>query len=297
MIARAVLMVLLTVIMTENVMADEVPPPPVEAPDGFRWVLNEPYSDEFNGDALDNHKWHDTYPGWKGRVPGLFVPQSVSVSDGYLRIKSTVLNPSQGDEGEWTIACGAIQTKAQEASFGYYETRVKASNISTSTTFWLKNPRGKGERPFKSTELDILECIGNAQRWEAFGNHMMSNTHITYLTEDKEAEPLNVKKGERTPIGSPVHEDFHTYGCWWVDANHMKFYLDGELVHEISYSPEEDGLPDAGALDQLMFVNLVCEIYDWEVTPTPEELSDDSRNTTLYDYVRSYELVPVDEGE
>ncbi len=273
-----------------NAGAQEIPPPPVEAPAGFRWVLNDPYSDEFNGTELDQEKWHDHYPGWEGRVPGKFVPSAVSMKDGCLRITSSVLNPPQGVSNEWWIACGAIQSKAQEARYGYYEARMKASGISTSSTFWLMNPRDKKARPSKSTELDIQECIGNAQRWPDFAFQMKSNTHVNLYPADPAAEPLERKKGASTNIGGKVDEAFHTYGCWWVDSHTMKFYLDGKLVHTI----EPDTDLDATPFDQPMFVNLVCEIYAWEVVPTVEDLMDESRNTTLYDYVRAYKLVKID---
>ncbi|QBG46184.1 glycosyl hydrolase family protein [Verrucomicrobia bacterium S94] len=267
------------------------PPPPVEAPEGYKWVLNEAYSDEFNGRKLDDDKWHDHYPGWKGRVPGLFVPETVRVDDGFLQIKIGLLDPPRGDDGEWWIACGAIQSKGQEASYGYYETRMKASGLRTSSTFWLMNPRESAEKAGKRTELDIQECIGDAQRWPDFKHQFRSNTHVTFLNEEKvDGEYPVVKKGASYDIGSNVDEDFHTYGCWWVDAKTMHFYLDGEHVQTIEVSTEKDPAP----FDQKMFINLVCEIYDWEVLPEKEQILDDSRNTTYYDYVRAYTLVKDD---
>jgi len=38
---------------------------------------------------------------------------------------------------------------------------------------------------------------------------------------------------------------------------------------------------------------MVTETYDWEkVRPTVEDLKDEEKATTLYDWVRSYKLVP-----
>jgi hypothetical protein len=265
-----------------------IPLPPVDAPEGYKWVLNEPYSDEFEGDALNSDKWHDTYPGWKGRVPGLFVPESVSVGEGYLQIQSGILFPPRGENGEWWIACGAIQSKNQEASYGYYETRMKASSIRTSATFWLMNPVEEARKVGKRTELDIQECIGNAKRWPGFKHQFRNNTHITYYDkEDEEGEKLSLKVGASTDIGSNVSDDYHRYGCWWVDATTMHFYLDGEHVQTIELPTEIDPAP----MNQAMYVNLVCEIYDWEFLPEMDALKDDSLNTTYYDYVRSYKLV------
>ena len=271
----------------------EIPMPPVQAPKGFRWELNEPYSDEFNGAKLDHKKWHDTYPGWEGRQPGKFVPSSVSVRDGFLQIKCTVLDPPQGDESEWTIACGAVQSKPSDALYGYYETRMKASGLATSSTFWLKNGHDNEERPYVRTELDIMECIGNAQRWPGFRTQMHSNTHIAVYPEDPEAEPVTAKRGNNIEMDKPVNEAFHTYGCWWVDANTMKFYLDGQYVYTINPPTDFDETP----FDQPMFVNMVCEIYTWEYPPKVENLLDESINTTRYDYVRSYKLIKVNESK
>ena len=263
-----------------------IPMPPVEAPDGYEWVLIETYSDEFNGTELDQSKWHDHYPGWEGRVPGKYVPSSVRVKDGFLRIKCTLLDPPQGEEKEWWIACGAIQSKAQEASYGYYETRMKASSLRTSSTFWLMNPADSNPEG-KRTELDIQECIGNAQRWPGFKHQFRNNTHVTIPAKVKGEEPQGAKKGASTDLGGKVDEAFHRYGCWWVDADTMHFYLDGELVQTIDFPTDLDDTP----FDQPMFVNLVCEIYDWEFMPEKDRLLDDSLNTTYYDYVRSYKLV------
>lgn len=260
-----------------------IPPPPVAAPAGYRWVLNEPYSDEFNGRRLDTAKWHDHYPGWKGRVPGKYIPSSVTVDDGSLQITCTMLAPPQGDSNQWWIACGAIQSKAQEARYGYYETRMKASSLRTSSTFWLMNPQGEGKR----TELDIQECIGNARRWPGFKRQFRNNTHVTFPTKDEDGEHDVAKKGASTDLVKKVDEAFHRYGCWWIDANTMRFYLDGEHVQTIVPSTDRDASP----FDQPMFINLVCEIYDWEELPERDRLLDDALNTTYYDYVRSYKLI------
>lgn len=298
---------------------DTLPEPPA----GYRWVANDAFTDEFDGEELDDSKWHDTNPRWKGRPPGLFVPESVSLRDGHLRIKSAPLDEPIDD---YAIACGAIQSKAATALYGYYECRMKASGLTTSSTFWLTSDRKPTRYGDISLELDIQECIGNAQRFEGFRTQMHSNTHIKLypnpqgeklikrlaaadpkwkaqreerrtMSEDELAEAVAehrekhrvLKKGATSPLGSPVDEEFHTYGCWWVDANTMHFYADGELVHTIEPRTEFDPKP----FDYPMFMNLVCETYAWEVPPTDEDLRNDAINTTLYDYVRAYTLEPI----
>ncbi|KAA1261136.1 Beta-porphyranase B precursor [Rubripirellula obstinata] len=278
---------------SQSTAPQDVPPEP---PDGYQWVKNDAFSDEFNGTELDQDKWHDHHPSWVGRPPGKFMPSNVSVRDGYLQIKSTVLDPPQGD---FSIACGAVQSKSQEALYGYYECRMKASSVSTSSTFWLAGKPKPVPGGTLRLELDIQESIGDAQRWEGFKTRMNSNTHITFLAEkqaagseqDKtaEPEPKTAKKGDHVKLKSNVNEEFHTYGCWWIDANSMKFYADGKYAFTITPSTELDPTP----FDHPLFMNLVCETYSWETPPTHEDLADDSRNTTYYDWVRSYKLVKL----
>jgi beta-glucanase (GH16 family) len=141
----------------------QTPPTP---PEGYQWVRNEAFSDEFDGSELDHDKWHDHNPRLMGRPPGKFMPSSVSVQDGLLQIKSTVLDPPRG---EFTIACGAIQSKAQDALYGYYECRMKASSISTSSTFWLtsdpkKVPGGKINLGLISKSALATLSVGRASK-------------------------------------------------------------------------------------------------------------------------------------
>jgi hypothetical protein len=56
---------------------------------------------------------------------------------------------------------------------------------------------------------------------------MKANTHIHLTPDAKGAEGKVAKKGEGANLKSNVDDEFHTYGCWWVDANTMRFYADG----------------------------------------------------------------------
>ena len=274
-----------------------LPPPPAEAPAGFKWVLNRPYSDEFDGDALDTTKWKTSYAGWPGRPPGLFVPEAVSVADGELQIRVGNLDPARpgpnGEPDHWTIQCGAVQSREMGASYGFYEARIKASSTSTSTTFWMKHENlGNEPRPYKQTELDVLEAIGNAQTWPGFKTTMHFNTHQEFFPEDASEETVALKEGGvvALPEGETVNGAFRNYGVWWVDANTMHFYLDGERVATVEPPTDRDPTP----FDQKMFLNMVCETYDWEVNPTPEELAVEEDTVARYDWVRSWTLVRDD---
>lgn len=266
---------------------------PPEPPKGMKWVLQEEFSDEFNGKKLDKSKWNDTYPGWTGRAPGWFNPKAIKVKDGTLQIRSGVLKKPKGP---YTMYGGAVTSKSDEAYFGYYEVRVKASKIKMSTTFWLSNHKVPyvwsdcGSDTY-STELDILECVGGSLDSEHphMRQKMNSNTHFRYVECGAEKEKF-YSKGAKGLLKSEVWEGFHTYGAWWVDENHVRFYADDEFFECVHVSTEIHPTP----FDRGMHINMVTETYNWQPPPTPEELENPDINTAYYDWVRAWKLVPVD---
>jgi len=82
-------------------------------PNNKKWVKVENLSDEFNGNSLNSNKWLNTdYSWWKGRVPGLFKKNSVSVGNGKLRITNSKLSsPEYVDGNRYDYACGYVRSK------------------------------------------------------------------------------------------------------------------------------------------------------------------------------------------
>ncbi|VGO21523.1 SHD1 domain-containing protein [Pontiella sulfatireligans] len=258
-------------------------PPP--APKGFRWEENPQFSDEFDGNALDAKKWHDHHPRWKGRPPARFMPENVSVSGGCLRQTNSMLDKPISERGqEFTIGGAAVVSKKVEAFYGYYECRLKASNISMSSTFWMSNSghhyKGIGRI---SQELDILETVGGAKNNPKFATCMNSNTHVWHNREKRQV-------GNKAQLPGASHEDFNVYGAWWVDANKVRFYLNNKFVGEVEFDTSLIPHP----FEHPMHINMVTETYDWETPPTPEEVNNPAINTTLIDWVRAYTLEPSD---
>ena len=256
-----------------------------EPPKGFKWVKNEKFSDEFEGDKLNEDKWHARSPYWiHGRPPATFRAYSVSVKEGNLQIKNSVLDRND----TYNIAGGAVGSVAKDAYYGYYETRMKASSISMSSTFWLKNKPLSEDCPREQQELDIIEIVGQQKRADDFRTKMHSNTHIFYTDCDGK-KTVKSAGGKQTTIDPPADEAYHVYGCWWVDAKTIKIYLDGE--YQFTMNP--DTFLREQPFNRKMYMHLVTETYNWETPPTPEELADDTKNTTYYDWVRSYTLKKI----
>ncbi len=257
-----------------------------EAPNGYKWVKNEKFSDEFNDSILDATKWYDRSPYWvNGRPPATFRAYSVSVKDGALQIKNSVL---EGDE-KYNIAGGAVASVAKDAFYGYYETKMLASSVSMSSTFWLKNKPVSDDCPQEQLELDILEVVGQQKKGGDFRETMRSNAHIFHRNCKGEKE-VKSTPGPGAVISPPANEAYHVYGCWWVDAKTLHFYLDGEFQYTINPSTFYRENP----FNRSMYMHMVTETYYWETPPTPKELADDTKNTTYYDWVRSYKLEKIE---
>lgn len=282
-----------------------------EAPEGYKWVPNVEFCDEFDGDALNEKLWYDKSPHWtNGRPPATFKADAVSVKDGYLRITNYVLDQPEGNDGQpgdrYKYAGGAVASKSSRGGYGYYETYMKASLTSMSSTFWLKvhptptmvaNESGDSNLITTYQEIDIIETMGiiaeetTAQKpglasWNA---RMNSNVWYGHRIDDAPVKPGS--QGKRVNIEcektDPSAEAFHRYGCWWVDANHVKLYYDGKYMFTIEASTEFSDTP----LEHPVFMHLVTETYDWAPGVSPEQLADKEKATTLYDWVRSYKLV------
>ncbi|MFC1764694.1 family 16 glycosylhydrolase [Planctomycetota bacterium] len=279
---------------------ETLPAPPA----GFKWAVNPDFIDEFEGEKLNADKWYDKSPYWRnGRPPATFKAYNVSVENGYLRIKNSRLDPTEGNDGKsgdkYSLAGGAVASKSDQAWYGYYETRMKASPTPMSSTFWLKNlpktiqyvnEKGVTVTEHHRQELDIIETMGTPTRYPNWGQQFNSNTHYGLRVsggEDLPTASAGSPHGEEAAI-EPSSEDYHTYGLWWVDANTMHFYYDGEFRFTVHPKTTYNSQPFA----RPMYMHLVTETYSWEPSlPTDEMLNDDTKNSTRYDWVRSYVLV------
>lgn len=243
-----------------------------EAPDGLRWQKIEHLSDEFNEDALDGSKWLDYHPYWKGREPSHHLPDNVWVADGTLRLTNTSrvddLSEVADPEKDVWVDAACVTSIERNVSYGYYETRIKESNISMTSAFWFQG---------KYSEIDVIENLGAPSNNNGHEQHMRMNTHYY---------PGGWDNDQKTPrdwrMPYPAAEDFHVYGVWWIDERHVNFYHNGTLTAEIE-------LP--GDYDEPMYMFFDTEVFVWEGLPKIENLKNPDRNTMYVDWVRSWELV------
>lgn len=258
-------------------------------PGGKNWVLVEELSDEFKGKKLDESKWNNIDPkGWKGRAPGIFKKDVVSVKGGKLRHTVYQLAaPELKYNKTWTHAGGFVGSK-KAAQIGYYfEAKMKSSKTFMSSTFWLINKPAESKGCDQRTiELDIQECVGQVTTDGDWAQNkyreMGSNTHSRNTACP---ETPTGSKGEHTDIGAPAYDDFHIYAAWWKSATEIQFFLDGNYLYTIT--PKADfNLP--------MYLRMVTETYNWNPPPKDGGMSSSFKDrTTYYDWVRTWKLVDI----
>lgn len=259
----------LTNLKDDHKLCADTPPPP---PAGYIWQLVPELSDEFNGLKLDYSKWRPILLHWKGREPSAFDPANISVQDGMLRLRSTtdvlLLDAIKNPEKDLWVKSACVSSVNRSANYGFYAARIKASNLSMSSSFWFSG---------SYSEIDVVEQFGAPSKKTEKSNLMMMNTH--YFAEGWNKDKSNPTSC-RMSTGSA--DSFHVYGVWWKDENTVWMYLDGLKVAElISGGPFREPL---------------CLIFDTEVfvrngLPSIHSLQDPTKNTMLVDWVRSWKLV------
>ncbi|MBR4752090.1 MAG: family 16 glycosylhydrolase [Thermoguttaceae bacterium] len=275
-------LVLATLTLTAN--AQEPPACPL----GDDYEFAPDMSDEFDGDALDDSKWFDFNPAWRGRKPALFSRNNVCVSDGALRLTASQMKPEEVDvemkaRGYDKFWKSIVKSK-NKAAYGYYEARCKSMKACVCNAFWLYDPFS--ERPDikyregeYSEEIDILEYCGKPHS-EAYNRvyyatvHQYATPYLESIVNKKKAKMPNYSFKTKTDFD--FWADYHTFALAWTPES-LRWFVDGKEV----FSREND------VFNRPLHIMLDCEIMsDWFGEPDPEDLP----ATFSVDYVRVWRL-------
>lgn len=239
---------------TEGEVQDILPSPPA----GMEWQLV--WHDEFNGNQIDWSKW-DAPNG--ARRDGFWSPKALSL-DGKGNLVMSVFKDS---DGRFIDSCLRSQGKFEKAK-GFFVARMKLhKEVGHWSAFWLMNgcEMRIGNGSADGAEIDIMEkpwlndCINLAIHWDGYG-------------EDHKTDHF-------APEIEGVMEGFHTFGLWWGDDAY-RFYGDGKFL----WLTGADGI-----CTEPLYIKFSDEIGDWAGDIKEANLPDQ----TLVDYVRVYDLVPV----
>ncbi|WP_010522952.1 T9SS type A sorting domain-containing protein [Aquimarina agarivorans] len=249
-------------------------------PSGKKWVKVNELSDEFSGGQINSQKWFDYHPFWKGRLPSQFKKGNATQSGGFLRLKSTLFrNPNSVNnkfKDHWVDAA-AVVSKNKSATPGYYyECRMKASNLSMTSSFWF--------RVGAFSEIDVIEHIGNPANRNVASKEFQYDANTHYYGKFAGIRPLDAK----WTMPFRGRDRFHNFGFWWKSPNELLFYYNGNQVMKIV--PRRP-------FDEKLHMIFDTEVFPFETAgvaniglPRVNHLNDNSKNTMLVDWVRVYKL-------
>jgi len=224
--------------------------------EGKVWKLA--WSDEFEGDAVDQSKW-ELLGDWKRR-DGFWVKE-----DSYVDGKGNLILRTKKDGDRYT--CGAVRTRGKfEHRYGYWVCRCKFPKEQGHwPAFWLHaDSVGKiGDAGRDGTEIDIMEKPWREDRitqnlhWDGYGKEHRSDG--------------------KTFDFPGLSEGFHTFGLHWTPEEYV-FYVDGK----------ETWRTRAGGVSQVPeYAKLTEEIGEWGGDIKKANLPDEF----VVDYVRVYDTV------
>ena len=230
---------------------------PSYLPDG-EWELV--WSDEFDGNALDESKWGFRLDFWGKRsltfskhayVRGdscLHLP--LVLEDGiyksaHLQTGSLTYDIPKDSEGFWNF--GKLQKPKFMHKFGYYEIRCKLpKNNGWHAAFWLQAP-GIGSHPnpkYCGVEVDIMESY----RLPTEGTIISGIGYGGYGHD-------SVWPGHK-PAVLENPDEFHTFAVDWSKDVYI-FYMDGVETHR-QMAPE----CPVSEVDQYILVSTECHGYN-----------------------------------
>ena len=251
---KLVKMTITAILLTLSAISVAVPPV------GYNWIPVSEFTDEFNISSLDTSKWRDSHPGWTGRN-STFKRENVSVDNGCLQLKST-LKAGGLEVKASTITATCVSSQKRNCGPGYYEARVKASDLAMTSSFWFQG---------KYSEIDVIENVGNPSlsSMKTIEDTMMMNTH--YFTGRWKKDIATPTKWKMPKL---ARDGFHTYGVWWKNENTIWFYYDSVKVAEVT---------PGGSFDELQYLFFDTEVFTWHGWPTKESLLNPVKNIMYVD--------------
>lgn len=272
-------------------------------PAGKKWKLV--WSDEFDGDTLDETKWNFRTHFWGFKSP-TWTNEGIEVSDSTLKInlvrKGDDFYSAHLQTGGLTFDMPRDETskvfwpfgKKKEFKFlhkyGYYECRCKLpKNAGWHAAFWLQAP-GIGSHPdpaVAGVECDIMENylqhthgdIVCGCGWGGYGAESKWCGHYQYPFVETE-------------------DGWHTYGVDWSPEGYV-FYADGKMVGA-QMAPE----CAVSNVEQFILISTECHGYNrifraageaGEATvqsqPVPELFNAELPDCFEVDYVRVFDAI------
>lgn len=216
------------------------------------WQLYAPFSDEFDGDTLDNTKWTAYNNFCHGMSDAAYfrnTPNHVKVENGKLKL-SAIEEPTPVECCIWwdpnnchdySYSSGYIYSN-NKIQYGYLEMKCYIpSSIALNPCFWLWGSTG-GSYPVKQyDEIDVFERWGDPNSVPYPDRMMMSNFYhnigdTIYGTSSKLQQTItfNTAFVGYTSI----------FAVEWL-PHEIHFYVNGKITRSVRYSTRTDHNSDS----------------------------------------------------
>jgi len=303
-----------------DVVNEDIPDVKKDSTDGYNkpfetrpgYAMIQDLSDEFNGTSLDKTKWIDYHPYWQGRG-STFLPSNISVSDGTLKLKSSIINEAQ---------LSSVYAKINQILTG--EKNIISANTWNPNMYGTNWNSSKINSQIKSLDSIGLKAIGAAcvsskGRTARYGYYearvKASKTSLsssfwfqgqksefdltenigypTYTTPYTNLAPFkmatntwdfSVTPSAGTPFEHTLTEKncdkYYVFGMEWTD-NEVIYYCNDKEVRRIDLS----GKP-IFQQDKYIFFDTEVLNAPWVGWPLKKTLTDTSLNTYYIDWIR-----------
>lgn len=246
------------------------------------------WSDEFDGDKLDETKWdgHFVKDGQTvTRKGGYWNKELANVSGGNLSISTKYLENGVDGKGPAGWYSYALDTNGHyDQTYGYFEVRcILPKGSGLWSAFWLlcDGMTDVTNGGINGAEIDVFESCFYSQKNGKFKNSVSSNIHIDgYGDEHQSKNICNSLVYANNP-----YEEFNTYGLEW-NENEYIFYVNGI----------EAGRSNFGGVSQVPeYLILSVEVGGENGTPAKSwvgesiETAGNEITDFVVDYVRAYQ--------
>lgn len=195
------------------------------------WILNNTFSDEFNGSKKD--VWIDFHNEnyWGSQI---FLRQNIQFESehgrAFLRLKAEMENGTPYSGGMYTGYSVYSNTGLYGLGYGYYEIEarvIQTPNIVSGIwpAFWMQH--ANFSYPFWYEEMDIFE--------PDYCQVINNNHHVTYWNIDDSTRIFSIDSNSRNSTGDKYNvnmSEWHKYALEWLPKR-VVFYIDDENVLEL----------------------------------------------------------------
>jgi len=242
------------------------------------------WSDEFDGDVLDETIWNyePHEPGWTNNELQEYTTSTdnVFVRDGKVVLKAIKTEKDGSDY----YTSGKI-TSQNKKDFTYGKVVVSAKvpeGQGLWPAIWMmpQDESYYGQWP-KCGEIDIMEVLGNDTK----------TSYSTIHYGEPHAEQQGIYKIDNILESGTFSSDFHEYSVEW-EPGEMRFYTDNRLVLTVNdwftAVDGEDEKPYPAPFNQPFFVQMNLAVGgNWP--GNPDETTDFDNAEFEIDYVRVYQ--------